>query len=108
MLNILHTFYLVEFLPFMSLKSHEDGHGIVDAGVGVNDQLLHHDLDLDLRLGLQKYYIRTNFMNIPNLQTAPTGVLYITTSRTSQGHGHDNQWTWIHKTKDAVKTCVNC
>ena len=82
MLNILerHTFYLVEFLPFMSLKSHEDGHGIVDASVGVNDQLLHHDLDLDLRLGLQKYYIRTNFMNIPNMQTAPTGVHYITTS----------------------------
>ena len=64
----------------MSLKSHEDGHGIVDASVGVNDQLLHHDFDLDLRLGLQKYYIRSNFMNIPNLQTAPTGVHYITTS----------------------------
>ena len=54
----------------MSLKSHEDGHGIVDAGVGVNDQLLHHDLDLDLRLGLQKYYIHTNFIKFLNEATS--------------------------------------
>ena len=35
--------------PFVSLQSHKNCHGIVDASVRVNDQLLHHRVvDLDL------------------------------------------------------------
>ena len=33
--------------PFVSLKSHQDCHGVIDACIRVDYQFLHHDVDLD-------------------------------------------------------------